>query len=83
MLFLRWWKAHLSNSLIISKTRLRNLKKHFKDITTVLFFLFKNPVKLNEKYIKKIKHSLKELIPFEFQEHKDIADKMPDFLILI
>ena len=81
--FLRWWKAHLANSLILSRIRYRNLKKHFKDIVAVLFFLFRNPVKLNLKYIKKIRKSLDGLIPQEFHESKEIVDKLPDLNILI
>ena len=59
------------------------MKKHFKDIVAVLFFLFRNPVKLNLKYIKKIRKSLDGLIPQEFHESKEIVDKLPDLNILI
>ena len=78
-MFLRWWKAHLSNCLIMFKVRLRNLKKHIKDILKVLFYLFKNKVKLSLKYIRRVRKVIHNLIPTEFHSQRDFIDMIPDF----
>ena len=63
--------------------RFKNLKKHLKDIILVLLFLFKNHVRINLKYIKKVQNTIDGLIPFEFHSHRDIIEYIPDFEILI